>query len=65
MNNRFYVTLSCVIVINFLSGVGAGYIALVHRGEMSAALADFQQKLSGLFIAGAGAIFGLLGGRVV
>ena len=64
MNKQFLLALLSVALLTILSGTAAGYLAVAYGGEMTPALADYQQKLSDLFMAGAGAIIGLLGGRM-
>lgn len=63
MSRYFPLILISVVALTVLCGAGAGFIAVVYGNSMSPSLAGFQQNLSCLFTAGAGAVIGLLGGR--
>jgi hypothetical protein len=63
MNKQFLLIFCSVVTLTILCGGVDGYIAIEYGGNMSPSLAEYQEKLSCLFTAGAGAIIGLLGGR--
>jgi hypothetical protein len=63
MNKQFLLIFSAVVALTIICGGVDGYIAIAYGGRISPSLAEYQEKLSSLFTAGAGAIIGLLGGR--
>jgi hypothetical protein len=63
MSRQFLLVFVSVVFLTILCGFASGYIAVVYGTQMSPSLAEYQEKLSCLFTAGAGAIIALLGGR--
>jgi hypothetical protein len=52
-----------VLFLTVVCGGAAGILALACGPQLSASLADYQEQLLRIFIAGAVAIFSLLGSR--
>lgn len=65
MKQHYVLVLLVVAGLTILCGAGAYYLAVAYDGQMSNALAGFQQSLTTLFSTGAGTIFGLLGGKAL
>jgi hypothetical protein len=62
MNRKFaYLVLAAAIMLILLAAGVAGYLSIAYSEQMPAAVSAYVEHLSSLFMAGAGAIFALLG----
>jgi len=55
-----YAVLTAVTALTLACGAGSGYLAITYDNGMPLAVANYQEKLSTLFMTGASAILGLL-----